>query len=280
MKQKTLTKVLATALQVTVAALAGGLAVTASAQTAKDDIAAGIAQYREMLADGNPAELWEAAGEELWKKPAGPKQASLEACDLGLGPGVVKGAYAKLPRYFKDTGSVMDAEQRLMYCRMTLQGLTKEEASARPFSSPGKPSDIERLMAYVAAESRGSTIDISLAHPEEKRVYELGRRMFFYRGGAYDFACATCHAQPGLRIRLQELPDLVTAEGARYAYSTWPGYRVSQGEVRTMQHRLYDCLRQQRFPQPLYGSEVITALEMFLARNANGGKMDAPSIKR
>jgi len=25
---------------------------------------------------------------------------------------------------------------------------------------------------------------------------------------------------------------------------------------------------------------VITALEMFLARNANGGKMDAPSIKR
>ncbi|MDF6671386.1 hypothetical protein NMT69_25080, partial [Escherichia coli] len=120
----------------------------ASAQDAKDSTAAGIAQYREMLADGNPAELWEAAGVELWKKPAGPKQASLEACDLGLGPGVVKGAYAKLPRFFKDTGRVMDAEQRLMHCRMTLQGLTKEEASARPFSSPGKASDIERLMAY------------------------------------------------------------------------------------------------------------------------------------
>ena len=42
----------------------------------------------------------------------------------------------------------------------------------------------------------------------------------------------------------------------------------------------HDCLRQQRFPEPLYGSEVITALELFLARNANGGKMDAPSIKR
>lgn len=280
MKRKTLTKVRGATLRATAAALACGVAMAAHAQDAKDNIAAGIAQYREMLADGNPAELWEAAGEELWKKPAGPKQVSLEACDLGLGPGVVKGAYAELPRYFKDTGRVMDAEQRLMYCRMTLQGLTREEASARPFSSPGKPSEIERLMAYVASESRGAAIDIPLAHPEEKRVYELGRRMFFYRGGAYDFACATCHAQPGLRIRLQELPDLLTAEGARYAYSTWPGYRVSQGEVRTMQHRLYDCLRQQRFPEPLYGSEVITALEMFLARNANGGKMDAPSIKR
>ncbi len=266
-----------------IVALAAGMALTALAQAqddSKDSTAAALAQYRQMLADGNPAELWEAAGEELWKKPAGPKQASLEACDLGLGPGVVKGAYARLPRYFKDTGRVMDVEQRLMHCRMTLQGLTQDEASANPFSSPGKPSEIERLVAYITAESRGTVIDIPLAHPQERRVYELGRRMFFYRAGAYDFACATCHAQPGQRIRLQELPDLLTSEGARSAYTTWPGYRVSQGEVRTMQHRLYDCLRQQRFPEPLYGAEVITALELFLARNANGGKMDAPSIKR
>ncbi|MCL9845836.1 sulfur oxidation c-type cytochrome SoxA [Ralstonia solanacearum] len=264
-----------------IVALTAGMALTAQAQDdSKDSTAAGLAQYRQMLADGNPAELWEAAGEALWKKPAGPKQASLEACDLGLGPGVVKGAYARLPRYFKDTGRVMDVEQRLMHCRMTLQGLTQDEASANPFSSPGKPSEIERLVAYITAESRGTAIDLPLAHPQERRVYELGRRMFFYRAGAYDFACATCHAQPGLRIRLQELPDLLTSEGARSAYTTWPGYRVSQGEVRTMQHRLYDCLRQQRFPEPLYGAEVITALELFLARNANGGKMDAPSIKR
>ncbi len=42
-----------------------------------------IAKYREMIADGNPSELYEAAGEELWKKPAGPKNATLEKCDLG-----------------------------------------------------------------------------------------------------------------------------------------------------------------------------------------------------
>ena len=33
-------------------------------------------------------------GEELWKQKRGPKSESLEQCDLGLGPGVVKGAYA------------------------------------------------------------------------------------------------------------------------------------------------------------------------------------------
>ncbi|TMS57846.1 sulfur oxidation c-type cytochrome SoxA [Imbroritus primus] len=238
-----------------------------------------IAKYRQMLADGNPADLWEAAGEEMWKKPAGPKKASLEQCDLGKGPGVVKGAYVELPRYFADTGKVMDLEQRLIHCRMTLQGLTQAEATATPFSG-GKRSDIERLVAYVTGASRGLPVNVQLKHPAEKESYALGKQMFFYRGGAYDFACATCHATDGQRIRLQDLPNLLEEKGARFAYTTWPAYRVSQGEVRTMQHRLYDCLRQQRFPEAVYGSELITALTMFLAKNANGGTYDAPALKR
>ncbi|MES2009856.1 MAG: sulfur oxidation c-type cytochrome SoxA [Pseudomonadota bacterium] len=264
----------------TALALAGTVALAAAAVHAQGSTAEEIAKYRQMLAEGNPAELWEAAGEELWKKPAGPKNASLEQCDLGKGPGVTKGAYAELPRLFKDTGRVMDLEQRLAYCRVTLQGLTQEEALKNPFASTGKPSDIERLVAFVAGESRGIKMNVELNHPEEKRVYALGQKMFFYRGGAYDFACATCHAVDGQRIRLQELPNLLTKQGAQAAYTTWPAYRVSQGEVRSMQHRLYDCLRQQRFPEPAYGSDVITALSLFLARNANGGTYDGPAMKR
>src|SRR6266571_1726593 len=57
-----------------------------------------IAKYRAALQDGNPAELWEARGEAIWKQKRGPKQVSFEQCDLGLGAGVVKGAYAQLPR--------------------------------------------------------------------------------------------------------------------------------------------------------------------------------------
>ncbi|MEM5431651.1 sulfur oxidation c-type cytochrome SoxA [Cupriavidus oxalaticus] len=257
------------------AAAAGAAAVHAQGSTADE-----IAKYRQMLAEGNPAELWEAAGEELWKKPAGPRNVSLEQCDLGKGPGVTKGAYAELPRYFKDANKVMDLEQRLAWCRVTLQGLSKEEATKNPFSASGKPSDIERLVAYLTGESRGVKMNVQLNHPEEKRTYALGQKMFFYRGGAYDFACATCHAVDGQRIRLQDLPNLLTDKGAQAAYTTWPAYRVSQGEVRSMQHRLYDCLRQQRFPEPAYGSDVITALTMFLAKNANGGTYDGPAMKR
>ena len=93
------------------AALGLSVALPAAAQT---DSEKAIDRYRELVADGNPAELWEAKGEDLWKKKRGPKNASLEKCDLGLGPGVVKGAYVSLPRYFEDTKKVQDLETRLL----------------------------------------------------------------------------------------------------------------------------------------------------------------------
>ena len=68
--------------------------------------------------------------------------------------------------------------------------------------------------------------------------------------------------------------------GAQTAYTTWPAYRVSQGELRTFQWRLYDCFRQQRFPEMKFTSEASVALTTFLARNANGAAFNAPAIKR
>jgi len=257
-------------------ALLGVLGLAQAQGSATDE----IAKYRQMLADGNPAELWEMRGEEFWKAKAGPKQVSLEQCDLGKGPGVIKGAYVELPRFFKDTGKVMDLEQRLVYCRTTLQGLSREEAVKTPFGAAGKESTIEPLVAYITAASRGMKMAVSTAHPLEKRAYETGKQMFFYRGGSHDFACATCHSADGQRIRLQELPNILNKANAQAAYTTWPAYRVSQGEVRTMQHRLNDCFRQQRFPEPVYASDAITAMTMFLAKNAEGGVYAGPALKR
>jgi sulfur-oxidizing protein SoxA len=239
-----------------------------------------IAKYRAMLADDSPAELWIARGEDLWKQKRGPKSASLEACDLGLGPGVVKGAYVKLPRYFPDTNKVQDVEQRLSTCMVMLQGFTEAEAKATPFGSPGKRSDMEALVAWIASESRGMKIDVSTAHPLEREAYEIGKRTFFYRAGPYDFACSSCHGEDNKRIRLQDLPNLTNTRDAQRAYAAWPAYRVSQGELRTMQHRLWDCFRQQRFPEVEYASDLVTALTLYLAKSANGGTYAAPAVKR
>jgi sulfur-oxidizing protein SoxA len=239
-----------------------------------------IAKYRAALQDGNPAELWEARGEDLWKKPRGPKNVSLEKCDLGLGPGVVKGAYAHLPKYFADANRVMDLETRLVWCMVKEQGYTEADAKKNPFGGPGVKSDIEALVAYITSESRGVKMNVALNTPQEKEAYRLGEKMFYFRGGSHDFGCVTCHGDDGKRIRLQDLPNLTRPEGAQKAYTTWPAYRVSQGELRTFQWRLNDCFRQQRFPELEFTSDASIALTIFLARNANGAAFDAPAIKR
>ena len=239
-----------------------------------------IEKYRAALGDGNPAELWEARGEDLWKQARGPKQATLERCDLGLGPGVVKGAYTVLPKYFADTDKVEDLESRLVTCMVTLQGLAREQVTRDPFGGPGKKSDMEALVAYVTSESRGMKMNVAGTHPKEQEAYEIGKRIFFHRGGPHDFACSTCHGDDNLRIRLQDLPNLSRPADAQRAYTTWPAYRVSQGELRSFQWRLNDCFRQQRFPELEFVSPASVALTMYLAKNANGGVFDAPSLKR
>jgi L-cysteine S-thiosulfotransferase len=240
-----------------------------------------IAKYRAALQDGNPAELWEVRGEDLWKQPRGPNKASLERCDLGLGPGIVKGAYARLPKYFADADRVQDLETRIVWCMVTQQGYAEAEAKKNPFGAGNdKKSDIEALVAYVTSESRGIRMDVPQSHPKEREAYRIGEKMFYYRGGTHDFGCVTCHGDDGKRIRLQDLPNLTTVDGARKAYTTWPAYRVSQGELRTFQWRLNDCFRQQRFPELEFASDASIALTMFLARNANGAEFDAPAIKR
>jgi sulfur-oxidizing protein SoxA len=240
-----------------------------------------IAKYRAALQDGNPAELWEARGEDLWKQKRGPRQVSLEQCDIGLGAGVVKGAYARLPRYFADADRVMDLETRLVWCMVAQQGYSEADARKSPFGNGNaRKSDIEALAAYISSESRGLPMNVSLAHPKEAAMYRIGEKIFYFRAGPHDFGCVTCHGDDGKRIRLQDLPNLTTVEGAQKAYTTWPAYRVSQGELRTFQWRLYDCFRQQRFPELVFGSDASIALTLYLARNANGATFDAPAIKR
>lgn len=236
-----------------------------------------IIRYREMLAEANPAELLELEGEALWSTPRGPKNATLEECDLGLGPGVLRGAYTQLPRYFADTGKVQDAESRIVTCIMELQGLSREEAT-RGWYEPG--SENEALVTYVATQSRGEKIDVPAAHPKEAELYRIGEALFYRRAGPLDFACSTCHGVDDRRIRLQELPNLSSKKGAQASMSQWPAYRVSQGVVWTMQRRLIDCIRQMRWPEPEFLSEVVIALELYMQHQASGVVSEAPGIKR
>jgi sulfur-oxidizing protein SoxA len=261
------------------------LALFAAAQLrAEDETERELARYRQMLeADpwANPALLDADRGEALWKERRGAKSVSLEACDLGKGPGVVAGAFAELPRYFADAGRVLDLEARLVWCMETLQGLSPAEVLARPYSEAGQPgTDLEALATYVAVKSRGSTFAAPRARAEERAAIAIGEALFFRRQGPLDYACASCHGETGKRIRLQVLPLLSAPAEARKVVGQWPAYRVSQGSVMTMQHRIADCYWQMRLPRIDYGSEATIALTAYLVDRASGGEITAPSIKR
>ena len=117
-------------------------------------------------------------------------------------------------------------------------------------------------------------------HVDERTMLELGRRAFYMRAGPYDFSCASCHGEPGKRIRLQDLPELTKNPGDGIGFAAWPAYRVSSGELWGMQRRLNDCYRQQRFPFPGYASDVTIALGVYMGVNAKGAASIAPALKR
>ncbi len=265
-------------------ALAAALAsVGATAQPAAVDSEKEIEKYREMINDpmANPAYLNVDRGEILWKTARGSKNLSLETCDLGEGPGKLEGVYAKLPRYFKDADKVMDLEQRLGWCMDKIQGVDLKDVLSRRFSGPGKVSDMEDLVGFIANKSSGMKFAAQVNHPKEQQMYALGEALFYRRSAVEDFSCATCHGDDGRRIRLQALPNFTKpGKDAQETMGSWPTYRVSQSQMRTMQHRLWDCYRQMRMPAPEYGSDGITALTLYLTKQADGGTINVPSIKR
>lgn len=261
-----------------VSLLALGCLVSTAALAQKSAVQS-IEEYRAMLQDGNPAELFEAKGEDLWKQKRGPKKASLETCDLGKGAGVVKGAFVELPRYFADTNKVQDMESRLLTCMETLQGFDAQAIAKTAFGK-GEQVNVTALATWLSAESKGMKFKLPQAHAQEKAFFEVGKRLFFQRAGPHDFACASCHGQDNTRIRLQDLPNLTKNPGDGVGFAAWPAYRVSNGQMWGMQQRLNDCYRQQRFPYPGFASDATVALGVYLGVNSTGSASVAPALKR
>lgn len=265
------------------ACAAMGIAAGAAAQT-DDATEKAIEKYRQMLKDdpwSNPGLLDADRGEALWKTPRGPKNVSLEGCDLGKGPGKVDGAFAELPRYFADADRVMDLETRILWCMEKLQGFNRAELVKRPYPPGGQPvKELGAIATYVSSKSSDLKFAAKLDHPKEQEAVALGEALFVRRSGPFDFSCATCHAEAGRRIRLQGLPHLSNPQEARKVVGEWPAYRVSTTQVMTMQHRIYDCYWQMRMPEAQLGSDATVALIAYLVKTAEGGDISVPALKR
>ena len=191
--------------------------------------------------------LFEAKGEALWKNRAAPRTRRWSAATWAKGPGVVKGAFVELPRWFADTGKVQDLESRLLTCMETLQGLDAQ-GSPTPLG-PGEQAN-RRWRPGSVAESRGNQLPLPQGPQERTHVRSSASACSSSAAGRWIFSCASCHGEDGKRIRLQDLPNLTRTPATASAFAAWPAHRVSNGQMWSMQRRLNDCYRQQRFPYP------------------------------
>ncbi|WP_018953063.1 sulfur oxidation c-type cytochrome SoxA [Thioalkalivibrio sulfidiphilus] len=266
------------------------IGVAAHAQPAKDPVlvlealigkvdSAYLTQSEQnlmMMAD-NPA-LWTMEdGKALFHTPRGPNNVSLESCDFGKGPGVLAGAYTELPRFFADTGRVMDLESRLVHCMMTLQGFPADDPAVRV--RDGSNSDHMKLQTYIAAQSSGMPWNPPMKHPLEKAMRDAGEYIFYRRSGTMDFNCATCHTQTGKRVRASVLPNSSIPEEWTKAVS-WPAFRVGHDHVRSSQHRVRECYWQMRHAVPIGGSDATIALISYWTDLARGQPAILPDMKR
>jgi sulfur-oxidizing protein SoxA len=269
-------------------ALAVGVSANADSWQAPEDVLQGLidsidslyltqSEQNLIMMPDNPA-LWTAMdGEELFKTPRGPNNASLEACDFGKGPGVLEGAYVEMPRYFEDTGRVMDLENRLVHCMVTIQGFAPDDPAVR--QRHGSNTDHMKLQTYIAMQSSGMAWNPPLEHPLEKAMRDAGEVMFYRRSGIADFNCNTCHGDQGKQIRASVLPSKDVPEEWSKAIS-WPAFRVGHDNVRSSQHRIRGCYWQMRAPLINPNSDASIALMSYWTDAARGQPAILPDMKR
>lgn len=244
----------------------------------------------ESLANGaNPGVFTIDTGEALFLKVGGPNKKNLSTCDFGLGAGVLKGAYAQMPRYFKDTNRVQTLEGRLMTCMETIQGYSKAEVKKLflmpEYKTSGEEdstgSDLAAIATYVAAQSNGQPFDVKIDSKPMEKSYHLGEYMFFHRWGEMDLNCATCHGYNGRTVRGVPLANLLDTHTAGMIETAFPAYVIKDGTMRTQWWRNERCVMAMRLPWIENGSELDAALTLFLRTQATKSdvKINIPGSK-
>jgi sulfur-oxidizing protein SoxA len=181
-------------------------------------------EYRKMLEDGNPAELFEAKGEGLWKQKRGPRNATLEALRPGQGPGRGQGRLRRSCRATLPTpAACMDLETRLVALHGHAAGLRcGGDRASTPFGS-GEQANVTALATWVAADVARHALQ-----PARRRTRRSAAATRSASACSSTAAARTTSPVPpatrrdGQRIRLQDLPNLTRNPGDGVGFAAWP----------------------------------------------------------
>jgi sulfur-oxidizing protein SoxA len=210
----------------------------------------------------NPGMLWVSEGEVLWKKPEGKSGKSCASCH-GDAQSSMKGVAARYPAASAKSGKLLNLELQINKCRTGEQG-----ASALAYES----EELLALTAFVARQSLGMPVKVSIDGPAAP-YYAKGEALFHLRQGQINLSCAQCHADNvGQHLR----GDIISS-GVGTGY---PAYRLEWQTMGSLHRRLRACSLGVRAIQFPYGSEEYLALELYLAKRAEGLPIETPAIRK
>jgi sulfur-oxidizing protein SoxA len=209
----------------------------------------------------NPAMLWVAEGEALWREAPAAGAKPCAACH-GDATAAMRGVAARYPAFDETAGRAVDLQGRINACRTRHQ----QQPAFAPESRP-----LLGLAAYIGLQSRG----LPVSPPADARLAaarERGAALFRIPMGQLDFACAQCHdANWGRRLAGSPIPQ---------AHATaYPVYRLEWQDMGSLQRRLRNCMtgvRAEPFP---YGAQELVDLEAYLAARAAGMAVETPGVR-
>ena len=210
----------------------------------------------------NPGLLWVERGRELWRQPNGSAGNSCAQChdDATVS---MRGVRTRYPRFDPMRGKLINLEQQVNRCR-------EQHMQAEPYPYESEP--LLDLTAFVGAQSRGLSMDVSVDGPAQP-FFEAGKAFFYRRRGQLDLSCAHCHEQyAGQRLRGE-----VVSQGQ---INGFPVYRFTWQTLGST-HRMFEwCNTSVRAEPYPYGSDEYVNLELYLAWRGRGLAVETPAIRR
>lgn len=210
----------------------------------------------------NPAMLWVERGAALWREARGAAGKSCADCH-GDAASSMRGIAARLPGWDRRLGRVVTLDARIHAC-------ATGEQRAAGFAPESR--DHIGLLAYVSLQSRGMPQRVEV-EGEARAVFERGRELFMTRVGQMNLACTHCHDLKWGRT-------LLTEKISQGQPTAWPAYRLDWQAAGSLERRLRACFVGVRAAMPDYRSDELTALQLYLARRAQGLALEAPGVRR
>jgi len=208
----------------------------------------------------NPGMIFVEQAWETWNTPDG--KVGKSCADCHGEPSSMKGLRAVLPRWDDKQGKLMTLEDYINWSRV-------EHMGAKTWKYGG--GQLTSMVALISLQSRGMPVNVKTDGPV-KKMWELGKKLYYTRVGQLDISCANCHEDNyGKYIRADHL--------SQGQINGFPAYRLKNAKLNSVHGRFKGCMKNIRAKPYKVGSDEFRALELYVASRGNGLSVEAPSVR-